>query len=85
MFATRTDVQGVPTGRFEAGDATVVRVSLNNWLAPGTYRLTPSIAREPGGTEALDARVDLVALTVHGTRPSEGLLELPHEIAIERR
>jgi ABC-2 type transport system ATP-binding protein len=85
VFATRTDVQGVPTGRFEPGDATVIRVGLDNWLAPGTYRFTPSIAREPGGTEALDARVDLVALTVHGTRPSEGLLELPHDIAIERR
>jgi hypothetical protein len=85
VFATRTDMQQVPTGRFEAGDAVVVRVALQNWLAPGTYRLTPALARAGAGTEALDARENLAALTVHGTRNAGGLVDVPHEIAIERR
>jgi ABC-type polysaccharide/polyol phosphate transport system ATPase subunit len=85
VFATRTDMREVPTGRFETGDVVVVRVALENWLAPGTYRLTPALARAGAGTEALDARENLVALTVHGTRNAGGLVDVPHEIAIERR
>jgi len=85
VFATRTDVQEVPTDRFEIGDVAIVRVAFDNWLAPGSYRLTPSLARAGAGTEALDARVDLVPLTVHGERPTEGLVDPPHAITIERR
>ena len=59
VFATRTDMQQVPTGRFEAGDVAIVRVTLDNWLAPGAYRFTPSLARAGAGTEALDARENL--------------------------
>jgi ABC-type polysaccharide/polyol phosphate transport system ATPase subunit len=85
VFATRTDVQEVPTGRFEPGDVVIVHVTFDNLLARGTYRLTPSIARAGAGTEALDARVDFVAVAVDGPRPNEGLLDLPHAIAVERR
>jgi ABC-type polysaccharide/polyol phosphate transport system ATPase subunit len=83
-FATRTDMRQVPTGRFEAGDVAVVRVTLDNWLAPGRYRLTPSLARAGAGLEALDAREDLTMLTVHGTGNAGGLVDLPHEFEIER-
>jgi ABC-type Na+ transport system ATPase subunit NatA len=85
VFATRTDVQGVPTGRFEGGDAVTVNVTFDNHLAPGVYRLTPSLARAGATTDALDARMDLVAVTVTGPRPSEGLVDLPHAFAVERR
>jgi ABC-type polysaccharide/polyol phosphate transport system ATPase subunit len=85
VFATRTDMQQVPTGRFEAGDVAIVRVTLDNWLAPGAYRLTPSLARAGAGTEALDAREDLTVLTVHGTRNAGGMVDLPHAIVVERR
>jgi ABC-type polysaccharide/polyol phosphate transport system ATPase subunit len=85
VFATRTDVRKVPTGRFAPGDVVTVEVTLDNWLAPGRYSLTPSLARAGAGTEALDARENLVMLTVHGTRDAGGLVDLPHDIAIERR
>jgi ABC-2 type transport system ATP-binding protein len=85
VFATRTDVQEVATDRYVAGDVAVVRVALDNWLAPGTYRFTPSLARAGSGTEALDSRLDMVAVTVHGDRPTEGLVDLPHTIAVERQ
>jgi ABC-type polysaccharide/polyol phosphate transport system ATPase subunit len=85
VFATRTDVQEVATDSYAAGDVAIVRVALENWLAPGTYRFTPSLARAGAGTEALDSRLDMVAVTVHGERPSEGLVDPPHTIAVERR
>jgi hypothetical protein len=84
VFATRTDMQQVPTGHFDAGDTAVVRVTVENWLAPGSYRLTPALARAGAGTEALDARENLAVLTVHGTRNAGGLVDLPHAILIER-
>jgi hypothetical protein len=85
VFATRTDVRGVQTGRFDAGDVAVVRVTFDNYLAPGTYRLTPSLARAGAGMQALDTRLDLVAMAVEGPLPSEGLVDLPHETVVERR
>jgi ABC-type polysaccharide/polyol phosphate transport system ATPase subunit len=83
VFATRTDTQRVPTGTFRGGDAVTVGVTFDNWLAPGSYRITPSLARAGAGTEALDARPELVALTVHGTRNAGGIVDLPHGIEIE--
>jgi ABC-type polysaccharide/polyol phosphate transport system ATPase subunit len=85
VFATRTDMRQVATGGYEAGDVAIVGVTFDNWLAPGSYRLTPALARAGAGTEALDAREDLVALTVHGTRNAGGIVDLPHAIVIERR
>ena len=83
-FVSRTDMRQVATGRFEAGDVAFVRVTFDNWLAPGRYRLTPSLARAGAGLEALDAREDLTMLTVHGTGNAGGLVDLPHEFEIER-
>jgi ABC-type polysaccharide/polyol phosphate transport system ATPase subunit len=85
VFGSRTDVQQVTTGDFGPGDIAIVRVAFDNWLAPGVYSLTPSLARAGAGTEALDARVNFTVLTVHGTRDGGGLVDLPHAIVIERR
>ncbi len=85
VFSTRTDMREVPTGRFEAGDVAIVRVTFDNWLAPGTYWLTPSLAHAGAGTDALDARENLSVLSVHGTRNNGGMVDLPHAIVIERR
>ena len=84
VFATRTDMQKVPTGRFRAGETVTVAVTFDNWLAPGSYRLTPALARAGAGSEPLDARQDLVVLTVHGTRNAGGIVDLPHEITVDR-
>ncbi len=84
VFAMRTDWRDIPTGDFGAGDVAVVRVAIDNWLAPGGYRLTPSLARAGAGLDALDTREDLAYLTVHGTGNNGGLVDLPHEVEIER-
>jgi ABC-type multidrug transport system ATPase subunit len=85
IFSTRTDYRGVVTGTYPSGAVAVMRVTLDNWLAPSTYRLTPSIARAGAGSEALDLREDLAWLTVHGTGNSGGVFDAPHEIEIARR
>ena len=84
MFAIRTDWRDIPTGDFAAGDVAIVRVAIDNWLAPGGYRLTPSLARAGAGLDALDTREDLAFVTVHGTGNNGGLVDLPHEFEIER-
>jgi ABC-type polysaccharide/polyol phosphate transport system ATPase subunit len=85
IFATRTDVQGARTGRFGPGDVATMRVTLDNRLAPSDYRLTPSIARADAAVgDALDLREDLAQITVHGSHLSGGVVDLPHEIDVER-
>jgi ABC-type polysaccharide/polyol phosphate transport system ATPase subunit len=84
VWGSRTDMHGVATGRFQPGDTASMRVSLKNLLAPSDYRLTPSIARAAGDMEALDLREDLATLTVHGTRITGGVVDLPHQIEVAR-
>ena len=84
IFATSTDLHQGPTGSFAAGDAAIVRVEMPNWLAPGRYDLTPTIARQGGGADLLDLREDLASVIVHGTRHSGGVVEIPHTLEVER-
>jgi ABC-type polysaccharide/polyol phosphate transport system ATPase subunit len=83
IFSTSTDVDG-PTGSFEPGDVATLRVAMENWLAPGRYDLTPSIARDGGGADLLDMREDLATIMLHATRYSGAVVDIPHTIAVER-
>jgi ABC-type polysaccharide/polyol phosphate transport system ATPase subunit len=85
IFATRTDYRAVATGSYQAGDTAVVRVALENWLAPSEYRLTPWVARAGMGAEVIDLREDFALLTVHGSGNSGGVVDAPHRFDIERR
>jgi ABC-type polysaccharide/polyol phosphate transport system ATPase subunit len=84
IFATSTNLTHGPTGRYEAGERVTMRVSLENWLMPGRYDLTPTIARQGNGADVLDVREDLASLMVHGTRYSGGIVEIPHTLELER-
>jgi ABC-type polysaccharide/polyol phosphate transport system ATPase subunit len=83
IFSTSTALDNRETGRFEAGEHATVRVALEPWLVVGRYDLTPSVAAE-GGADVLDMREDLAKIVVHGTRHSGGIIEIPHEIDVER-
>jgi len=85
VFATSTQWLEIETGVFREGDAVEVRIALESWLAPSTYKLTPSVARDGAGTNALDLREDLVTLAVHGTKTTGGIVDIPHRIEVERR
>ncbi len=84
IFATTTELAGVDTGDFAAGDEAEVRIALTNWLAQSQYKLTPSIARQGSGLDTLDLREDLTTLYVHSTQPTGGVVDLPHTIRVER-
>jgi ABC-type polysaccharide/polyol phosphate transport system ATPase subunit len=84
IFATSTDHHQGPTGRFEAGETVTIRAAMENWLAPGKYDLTPTVARQGGGADVLDLREDIASLMVHGTKASGGVVEIPHTVELER-
>jgi ABC-type polysaccharide/polyol phosphate transport system ATPase subunit len=84
IFATSTlDALG-PTGEFEPGTY-VVRIRLENHLAPSTYTATPAIARAGRGADLIDMREDLAVMALHGTRFSGGVVDSPHEFSFERK
>jgi len=86
VFATSTDLHSIDTGSYRAGETVVVRARLENWLAPGRYFLSPTLARFGAGPgEALDVRMNLSALAVAGERVFDGMVDIPHSIEIERQ
>jgi ABC-type polysaccharide/polyol phosphate transport system ATPase subunit len=84
VFAASSVWDSTPTGRFERGDEITVRVAFENWLAPSRYFAAASVARHGSGQDVLDYRDQLVSLIVSGTRPGGGLVDLPHELTIDR-
>ena len=67
------------SGSFKAGESVVARFAIPNWLTPARYMLTPSLAREGTGEDALALRRG------HGLdrgprHRSGGILELPHRV-----
>jgi ABC-type polysaccharide/polyol phosphate transport system ATPase subunit len=82
IFATSTDLCGIPTGPFERGQSIVVRLRFENWLTTARYMLTPSVARGGTGADVLDAREDIATLLVHGWHFTGGVTNLPHEFEL---
>ena len=54
VFAASTVAQPAPTGHFAAGQDVLVRIQFENWLGPGRYRLTASVARAARGDDVID-------------------------------
>ena len=63
----------------------MIRVQAENWLVPGRYELTPTVARDPGGEDPLDLREDLADVMIHGSKQSGAVVEIPHSLEVERR
>jgi ABC-type polysaccharide/polyol phosphate transport system ATPase subunit len=85
VFATTTAFDAVSTGGFSAGESVVVRLRFEAWFTPTSYTLTPSIARAGMGSDAIDLRPDLATVIVHGGHFTTGVVDVPHEFAVERR
>jgi ABC-type polysaccharide/polyol phosphate transport system ATPase subunit len=83
-FATSTQLGHGPTGCFDAGELAVVRLSFENWLSPGRYRLTASVTRDGIGADAFDLREDISSLIVHAGLSGGGAVDLPHRFEISR-
>jgi ABC-type polysaccharide/polyol phosphate transport system ATPase subunit len=85
VFATTTALDLGPTGHFDAGETVIVRLRFETWFTQTRYTLTPSVARAGMGADAIDLRADLASVVVHGGNFTTGVVDLPHEFAIERR
>jgi ABC-type polysaccharide/polyol phosphate transport system ATPase subunit len=83
IIVARSDQHARSSGSFKAGESVVVRFSIPNWLTPARYLLTPSLAREGTGEDALALVEDMASIVVHGTG-SGGILELPIDMRLER-
>ena len=55
-----------------------------NLLAPDRYWVTPAVAKSEGGLTWHDRRPRFVSVMVTATSRTEGLMDLPFEIAVER-
>jgi hypothetical protein len=84
IFATTTALDHGPTGSFPAGQTVVVRLDFANWMCPSRYNLTPSIAREGIGADAIDIREDITSLVVHSGHFTGGVVNLPHTFELLR-
>jgi ABC-type polysaccharide/polyol phosphate transport system ATPase subunit len=84
VFATTTALDHGPTGTFRAGESTVVRMRFENWLTASRYSLTPSVAANGRGDNAIDLREDLATLLVHGGHYTGGVASFPHGFEVRR-
>jgi ABC-type polysaccharide/polyol phosphate transport system ATPase subunit len=83
IVVARSDQHAHTTGTFKNGESVVARFDLPSWLTPSRYTLTPSVAREGTGENALALVEDMASIVIHGNS-SGGILELPIDVRIER-
>jgi ABC-2 type transport system ATP-binding protein len=83
IVVARSDQHGGSSGSFKAGESAIATFAIPNWLTPSRYTLTPSVAREGTGENALALVEDMTSIMVTGTG-SGGILELPVDARIER-
>jgi ABC-type polysaccharide/polyol phosphate transport system ATPase subunit len=83
LFATSTDWVGNETGLYEPGDEAVFSVSFENDFAPARMFASPWVVRR-GSKDLLDRRPRMASIVVTGTRVSGGLVDLPHDVSLER-
>jgi hypothetical protein len=84
LFAASTDVLNRgDTGIFAAGESAIFTVSFENAIAPGRIYASPWIVHGRG-TELADRRPRMLSALVAGTHVTGGLVDLPHDVTIER-
>ena len=71
-------------GPFAEGESIIVRLTFENWLAPGRYTLTPTVATLDPDYRVLDQREDVASLLVESPLRTGGTVDIPTEVDIER-
>jgi ABC-type polysaccharide/polyol phosphate transport system ATPase subunit len=83
LFATSTDAVGYATGHYRPGDEVVFSVKFDNSFTPGRLHASPWVTSGPPRNDLLDRRPQLASVVVTGTRETGGMVDLPHDIAVE--
>jgi ABC-type polysaccharide/polyol phosphate transport system ATPase subunit len=84
IIVARSDQHSQRSGSFEAGETVIARFGVPNWLTSSRYTLSPSIARDGTGAEALALVEDMASIMIHGSATG-GILEVPIDMRIERQ
>ena len=84
VFAATSVWHARRTGRFAKGDVATLRISFESWFAPGRYYVAISVARNISGQDLLDHRSRLASIIVSGLKPGGGLVDIPHQLVVER-
>lgn len=84
VFVATSATEFERTGQFTTGETVTFSVSFENALAPGRYRLSTLIARPGGGNAIVDRWENIVSVVVTGARPAGGIVDLAHDLQIER-
>ncbi|HTD58897.1 MAG TPA: Wzt carbohydrate-binding domain-containing protein, partial [Solirubrobacteraceae bacterium] len=84
IVVARSDQHGGTSDSFKAGESATATFAIPNWLTSSRYTLTPSLAREGTGEDALALVEDMASIHVHGNT-SGGILELPVDVRIEHK
>ncbi|MEJ7893757.1 MAG: Wzt carbohydrate-binding domain-containing protein, partial [Solirubrobacteraceae bacterium] len=72
------------TGVYEPGDRATVTLRFRNVFAPGRYFVSPAVAKRGTGLELADHRIRLKSFVSTGTLVSGGLVDLDHDMRVER-
>jgi ABC-type polysaccharide/polyol phosphate transport system ATPase subunit len=83
IIVARSDQLGGHSGSFSAGETVIARFDMPNWLTSSRYTLTPSVAREGTGEQAVALVEDMCSVMITGNA-SGGIVEVPIDVRIER-
>jgi len=83
-FVATSATDSDKTGHYLAGETVTFSVTFENALAPGRYGLSTLIARHGGGDAIIDRWENIISIVVTGARPAGGLVDLAHDLRIER-
>ena len=84
VFVANSATERDTSGTFAAGEEVVFRVAFENALAPGRYALSTLITRRGGGEAPVDRLENIATIVVTGARPGGGLVDLAHDLTIDR-
>jgi hypothetical protein len=71
-----------PSGTFEAGEETTIRIAFDNVLSSGRYEMTPAIARGGSGVAWIDRRERVASVVVTAARSTDAVLDVPFEFEV---
>jgi hypothetical protein len=84
LFAASTDtLRNGDTGLFAAGESAVFTVTFDNAFTPGRIYATPWVVYRRG-SELADRRPRMATALSTGTHRSGGVVDLPHDVALDR-
>jgi ABC-type polysaccharide/polyol phosphate transport system ATPase subunit len=82
VFVTNTIFDEISTGQFSTGEEVLYSVALDLHLADGVHTASPAVAYQDAQRFA-DWQEEVVTIVVRGDRHSGGIVELPHDAAVE--